>query len=548
MQKLTPICAMFLTQFDVHTGYELKWFKSLNDDLYSSKDIEFKSIPSGLHSVNSDTICFVQPKNDTDSFLYGISIFKQNSHLQQVNDDGIVDRSKVKLFSLGVLIDPLHLEKNTEFNDWKLKVYSAGWNYRSDLSQLLSNFMNLTTDKQEEEFFAKFNKFFIDSCYNIKSSESPILDSLNTTTPTTTTTTTTTITTPNVKLSPILRSKSPSIATSILDVNLTSDHMIDSLLPFINNFGPLIFKIWKIALLRKSIILYSPYNSSTICIEGNEEIKHDNFKIGDMSQFLYCISLISSIPKEIEEKLINSVNHDIENLITIRPIYNVCVNDIYQLVKLDSNYLASTTDQIIIEKDNLYDYAIKLPLNSCNKNINIPEVKNSITDKLEYATPKDFEKFKIMYSKLNNTDKLLQIAPDVSENKSIQELIWSGLSWWASAGESFKSINEEFDIEFECFDDISNDNIDRLISVVGYFQKLTIKLFSVIIELIERFDVQNNAENTTSTIVLDANDISEMGLDPYSASDIKFVVDLFKLWWGRDVKIGSYFDNLCYWN
>ena len=134
----------------------------------------------------------------------------------------------------------------------------------------------------------------------------------------------------------------------------------------------------------------------------------------------------------------------------------------------------------------------------------------------------------------------------MSEKRSIQELIWNGLAWWASAGESFKSVNEEYNIEFEYFDSLSNDNIEKLITLVGYFQKLTIKLFTAVIELVDRFDNESTS-GSKSVMILDANDILEMGLDPYSASDCTFVIEFIRVWWKRDVKIGNYFNDLCYW-
>jgi hypothetical protein len=534
MQNIPPICAMFLTKFDVHTGYELRWFKSLDDNLYTSNDLEFKSMPSGLHSVNTDTICFVKRKGDLDVFLYGISIFKQNSHLQQINNDGTVDRSKVKLYSLGILIDPVHLENLEEYRNWKPKIYSVAWNYKSDLSQLLTNFMNLSNDNEEKEFFNKFDSFFNNHSYKQLKDSINISNNLEINKDK--------ISPPSLK--PV-KSKA-SILSSFSDKDFRTDHMIDTLIPFVNDFGPLIFKIWKISLLRKSIILYSPYNSSSICIDGNDEILHDNFNIGDMSKFLFCMSLISSIPKNLEDSLKKSVKRDITDLLFNRPIYNVCVNDIYELVKLDTNYLASTTDQIIIEKEKLYDYSIRLPLNVLyNNSVNVPEIHNSITDKLEYASPKDYERFKIIYSKLNNnTAEENPIANKVSESRSIQELIWNGLSWWASAGETFTSIHEEFNIEFEYFDNLSSDTVEKLIMLVGYFQQITIKLFNGLIELKERHDIENGED---SIMILDAHDMIEIGLDPYSSSDCAFVVELIKVWWKMDSKVGNYFDDLCYW-
>lgn len=545
---------MFLTQFDVHTGYELKWLKTLDDITYELKDLEFKSLPSGLHSVDTDTICFIQNKNNTSDYLYGISIFKQNNHLQQLDFHGEVDRSKVKLFSLGILIDPMHLEKDPNYNNWKPKIYSICWNFKPALSQLLSNFMNSINKEQEDEFFDKFTKFFNENSYKISTTLNSNINQI---------TGNNNNTNNNLKLEPInelklTKLKSSSSSSLLNELQTSNDHMINALLPFIKNFGPLIFKIWKISLLRKAIIMYSPYNSSNVCINRNDEIQHDNFKIGEMSKFLYCISLISSIPLEIQDKLkdsINSIhqsynfnhicNYNVDDLLFNKPIYNVCVNDIFQLVNLDSNYLASTTDQIIIEKRNLYDYSIKLPLNQCNKNLSIPEIKNDITESLEYATFRDHERFKIIYSKLNNNnidENIINLSDNVAETRSIQELIWNGLAWWATAGESYKSINEEYSIEFDCFDNISNDDTDKVITIVGYFQKLTIKLFEILIELISKL------ENKSDVLVLDANDLIEMGLDPYSVSDRSFIVELVKIWWKKDVKISSYFTDLCYWS
>lgn len=124
MLALPPICAMFLAKFDVHTGYELKWFQSVDNDVYNSDGLEFKAMPSGLHSVESDTICFTHSKLSSPGILYGLSVFKQNKHCRQVNKEGAVDRSKVKLYSLGILIDPHHLEKIEEFTDWKPRTLS----------------------------------------------------------------------------------------------------------------------------------------------------------------------------------------------------------------------------------------------------------------------------------------------------------------------------------------------------------------------------------------------------------------------------------------
>lgn len=537
MPQQPPICALFLTKFDVHTGYELKWFKSVDNALYTNKNLEYKSLPSGLHSVSSDTICFVTEKAgiEVDTLLYGISVFKQNNYFEQVGSSGEVDRSKVKMYSLGVLIDPKHLETIDEFKDWKAKTYSAMWSYRSELDSMLRNFITLTKAEQQDEFNVKFEKFFKNNAFKQIQvdhlSESSSLSSLRNA--------------PKLSLKPIASKSSMVSALSDKDF-MSDDHMVDYLIPFIKNFGPLIFKIWKISLLRKATIVYSPYSTSTTCIEDNDEVKHNNFSISDMSKLLFCISLISAVPRDLEETLQKSTGKNNESLLFNKPIYNVCVSDLNELATLETNYLASTTDQIIIEKDTLYDYAIKLPQELCIDILNIPEITNARTHKLEYATFKDNERFKIMYSKLFNTPEKSPLAEKCCETRSIQELIWTGLSWWATAGESFQGIYEEFELEFEMFDNMSNDDVEKLITVVGYFQKMTARLFTTTIELIQQF-ANDNENSESNCLVLDAHDLIEMGLDPYSNSDCSFIVEFIKVWWNKDAKIGNYCDGLCYW-
>ena len=537
MQQHPPICALFLTKFDVHTGYDLKWFKSVDDTVYTSKNLEFKSLPSGLHSVSSDTICFVTEKMGTDSMLYGLSVFKQNNHLQQVDFNGQVDRSKVKMYSLGVLIDPKHIESMEEYKDWKAKTYSAMWSYKSELFQMLKNFMNLTNAEQEADFDTKFSTFFKDNAFkgsnNLLESEESTLKSSKSQ-----------LQLPQLSLKPVASKSSMVSALSDSDFQ-SDDHMVDYLIPFVKDFGPLIFKIWKISLLRKALIIHSPYTTSITHVEGNEEVTHENFSISDMSKLLFCISLISAVPKEIEEKLEQSTQKSNESMLFNRPIYNVCVNDIFELAKLETNYLASTTDQIIIEKDTMYDYSIKLPQRSYSDTQNVPEITNTRTHRIEYATCRDKERFKIIYSKLFNTQECSAIADQVCEARSFQELIWTGLSWWATAGESFKGVYEEFELEFEMFDNMSIDNVEKLITIVGYFQRMSIRLFTTVIELLHQLENENEKSNI---LVLDSHDILEMGLDPYSTSDCAFIIEFVKVWWNKEAKIGSYCDGLCYWS
>lgn len=55
---LPPISALFLIDFDVKAGYTIVW-KQAVDDVELDGRVEYKSLPSGLHTVSEDLIYFV---------------------------------------------------------------------------------------------------------------------------------------------------------------------------------------------------------------------------------------------------------------------------------------------------------------------------------------------------------------------------------------------------------------------------------------------------------------------------------------------------------
>jgi hypothetical protein len=55
---LPPISALFLIDFDVKAGYTIVW-KQAVEDVELDGRVEYKSLPSGLHTVSEDLIYFV---------------------------------------------------------------------------------------------------------------------------------------------------------------------------------------------------------------------------------------------------------------------------------------------------------------------------------------------------------------------------------------------------------------------------------------------------------------------------------------------------------
>jgi hypothetical protein len=66
---LPPISALFLIDFDVKAGYTIVW-KQAVPGLELEGTVEYKSLPSGLHTVSDDLIYFVH-----DAGHAGLSAF-----------------------------------------------------------------------------------------------------------------------------------------------------------------------------------------------------------------------------------------------------------------------------------------------------------------------------------------------------------------------------------------------------------------------------------------------------------------------------------------
>lgn len=55
---LPPVSALFLIEFDVKAGYTIAWRRAV-PNLQLDGQVEYKSLPSGLHTVRQDLIYFV---------------------------------------------------------------------------------------------------------------------------------------------------------------------------------------------------------------------------------------------------------------------------------------------------------------------------------------------------------------------------------------------------------------------------------------------------------------------------------------------------------
>ena len=88
---LPPIAALFLIDFDVKAGYTILWQRA-EDGLKLDGLVEYKSLPSGLHTVSDDLIYFVH-----DDDHAGVSAFVNEPCDEE-------DARHARMIAVGILV------------------------------------------------------------------------------------------------------------------------------------------------------------------------------------------------------------------------------------------------------------------------------------------------------------------------------------------------------------------------------------------------------------------------------------------------------------
>lgn len=86
-----PLAALFLIDFDVKAGYTIVWKRSAPEGLELDNHVEYKSLPSGLHTVRSDLIYFV------DGAYAGLSAFVNEPCDEE-------DARNARMIAVGILV------------------------------------------------------------------------------------------------------------------------------------------------------------------------------------------------------------------------------------------------------------------------------------------------------------------------------------------------------------------------------------------------------------------------------------------------------------
>ncbi|KAK6081633.1 duf2347 superfamily protein [Seiridium cupressi] len=571
---LPPISALFLIEFDVKAGYTLTW-KAAQPGVELEGTVEYKSLPSGLHTVTDDLIYFVH-----DGFA-GLSAFV-NAPVEDT------EARNARMLAVGVLV-PLSYGR-----------LGRAWRHAEGLKEIASKMVLSGKETTILEQYWEKNQARNDATQQDSFASKESLES-------STVTFQEQLKPPKKQNHTRHRSASDGAGLLAPGHKLSSHHPAWSLNALLDTFGPLIFPIHRAALLRKRILISCHAPVQEIC------------------NFVYDISILSNIPIPTYEVLPpDGPPH------RLRPLFSIGVHDIPFLAEdaksrrledrpteedpgLGSGWIACTTDSILAMKDTLWDVLITMPPQhaAAAKTHVWPTVECPGGVSLK-ATQRDLRRYKALRAglfrlqndknvaaespdsttapsvltapqKQTQDDPLLDEAEKIVEPLSWAALAYDGFMWWASAGEQARADEaEESSHDASLLAEVSHPNMSMHMSssvgslrrtsiggptgpfsadeartelaIITYFHRLTSQLLTKLADIVENSsdddDEEEEAEASNEDddallpdnnerecdargIRLNPEEIKSMGLDRWSRSDAEFVKELSEVYFGR---------------
>ncbi|KAI1653159.1 hypothetical protein F4813DRAFT_375648 [Daldinia decipiens] len=557
--ELPPISALFLIDFDVKAGYTISW-KASGPGVELEGVVEYKSLPSGLHTVSEDLIYFVH-----DGYA-GLSAFVN----APVEDSEV---RNARMLAVGVLV-PLSYGR-----------LGRAWRHAEGLKTMASTFATSAKDIGILEEYWQKHQAKEESVAPVETVESPSIVFQQ----------------PPKQFQGHARNRSASDGAALLPPGhrLSAYHPAWSLTKLLNTFGPLIFPIYRAALLRKRILISCHAPVQEAC------------------NFVYDISILSNIPQPIFDLLSpSSPPH------RLRPLFTIGVHDIPFLVEdskprrnsdespesdheAGTGWIACTTDSILAMKDTLWDVLVTLPAPHSAKAARRiwPKIEGSGGIPIR-ASQRDLRRFRSLEAGLarlssQSSSGASPTTPrdptatnnpffdDAEEKEVVEPLSWTALAyngfmWWASAGEqALTERAEESARDAELLADMAGspssssavrmeapllsasvaslppadpDEARTELALIAYFHRLTMQVLGTLADIVEsdeddgedgsRGDNDDDDDGTAALIDDDdaaegrgvrvsSEDVARMGLDVWSAADAAFVTAAVEAYFGR---------------
>ena len=281
----------------------------------------------------------------------------------------------------------------------------------------------------------------------------------------------------------VSRALSDAAGFSVREHVLSPDHPALSMPGFLDAFGPLVFPLYRSALLKKRVLFLGSPPIQRACNFG----KYLDFTQGPiLIHEVYDLSIFSNIPPSLTDTLpAEPASY------RIKPLFNVGIHDIAELQsRINEGWVACTTDDILSTKRDLYDLLVELPSDASQW----PTIKTSEGNKV-LATQRDLRRYSALTKELLRMDRMrshqqqyhdeeaLELddeddtqplmhnrtslnldqqpgAPSIENESSITEssswasIAYSSFLWWASAGERSAAEEEETRLDASLLEDL----------------------------------------------------------------------------------------------
>ncbi|KAJ5948273.1 hypothetical protein N7466_001288 [Penicillium verhagenii] len=508
MESPPGIAALFVISFDIRTGYVVSW-KRAAPGVEVEGVVEYKSLPSGLHNVAEDLVYFVHDQHA------GISAF--------LNRPAAEAERNARMFAIGVLV-PLSSGR-----------LGKSWRHAPKLKELALKYAADMSDMQPlSDYWDAFQLGGLEAAPVESPVESPLSLRFR----------------PEDRPDNRNRAFSDAMVLETLRPALTPFHPASSLPDFLDCFGPLIFPLYRAALLRKRILFMNEAPVHTPC------------------NYVYDLSLLASLPNS----LLQTLPTDRIPPLRPRPLFNVGIHDIPFLSSFDPSraildpvtdpsWIACSTDTVLTMKPELYDALVTLPAPQSLQGaervfptislMDPSSTKHNSNQAVQLkATQRDARKYAMLRKGLrrfsqdrSDSDDRSDADSTYSSSKIVEPLSWTRLAytsfiWWASAGENRDGLSdeeEEQQIEQDArllasveslaypgpgstrrrsshYDDQGQEPPE--VALVAYFRRLTTQIFYTLAGAIARHDHDGETDTYAETPYLDdpAEDEADISL------------------------------------
>lgn len=551
---LPPVAALFVVYFDKRKGYTLGWHQTIAK-VKLEDSVEYKSLPSGLHSLKEDVIYFIHEE------YAGVSAF--------VTYPAEESRRNAVMLAVGALV-PLSMGR-----------LGRSWQHVPHLQALASKIAEERPDLESGEMpLPDLGKYWFinqtrdDDVLPRQGSPPPSPLSIRS------------LDGQSSAVGPRtrdrrtrdrqIRSSSGSTASDPQSHRLPESHPALSLPDLYDVLGPLLFPLYRAALLRKRILF--------VCEAPIRRACH----------FVYDIALLADIPASAagvipsrgppsRSSLLYSIGiHDIPFLEEVARTTAASVPVRYptdaSAWRSSAGWIACTTDRLIAGRPKLFDVLVHLPSQSSGGagGKRWARIESSDGHKIR-ATQRDLRRHLLLQRSLRKMHDAwhlsespleldvdpydLQVDDGVLEPLSWPALTYTSFMWWASAGEEpgdLEGPTEEEEPLLEGFASFalqSSSANDALaggddeaevasqceslpeMALIAYFRRLTTSMLTDVANMIDNASDEDDrstavAYDESRSLRMRSRDISQLGLDVWSARDIAFAEELTRKYFG----------------